>query len=587
MSLNKIINASIRWSYSVGIKLVRVVPFYTLAVVLATLTSQVALLLASILPIKVLFLLGSTGVPRYFPQAWQTVDHDHLVMSLAAGTLGFYLLYLLAEKTAFFYAEQGAHRLLEKSRKISLFENQSEIAKRAYHRYSRSLAGLVFVGLSLVFTGVLYPYLVLVVLAYSLIVYVLLLVASSLSERLRTKIEKDFHDLIKMLGTVGFLLAFAFMITDFLTGEPPSVIVAIVCLLLVRQLMLWVAGAITDLSSLFAQRLQINALFFHGQKFITDIPRFDQAFWPLLEMPRRNEWVMGVLREVAGVEPKHIASTWMQTAIANVATMEVTARYDSSQNQEPYLIKLFNSNNQSIALHEASLLSECESGSLPSPQFLGADQVEQYHCHLFKWTGVKELSASELGVKRQEIAVRLMSYEPPKALLERYCRSRPLLWQRLNNDMIKRLRLISSDPQQLGNLTLLDQNLDQIRSRLQSLPVQILNPDTQPDILKCTEDGTAYLTHWGRWSIEPAGAGWPVPGWPVSENDLDSLSKALNQAKESRKTLATVIDADIRLAALMFYFEALYNRQHYVNAMKILPSVLACIESSDVDPRVE
>ena len=307
----------------------------------------------------------------------------------------------------------------------------------------------------------------------------------------------------------------------------------------------------------------------------------------MLEMSRRDEWMAGVMREVADVTPKRIDSAWMQTGIANVAAFEVTACDDRGQNLGPYLVKLFNSNNRAIALHEASLLSGCEPGALPSPQFLGADQIEQYHCHLFKWTGAKELSANELGVKRQEIAVWLLSYGPPKALLERYSRSRPMLGQRLNKDMIERLRLVSSDPQQLNNLMALEQKFDQLQSRLQRLPVQIINPDTHPDILKCTENGDVNLTHWGRWSIEPVGAGWPVPGWPVSENDLNRLSEALDHAKKSRMALTSVIDTDIRLAALTFYFETLYNRQQYMNALEILPSMLTCIENSDVDPAIE
>ena len=153
--------------------------------------------------------------------------------------------------------------------------------------------------------------------------------------------------------------------------------------------------------------------------------------------------------------------------------------------------------------------------------------------------------------------------------------------------MVERLRIVTSNPWQLEQLAVLEQKFHQLRSRLQSLPVQIINPDMHPDILKCTEDGDVNLTHWGRWSIEPVGAGWPVPGWPVSEKDLNRLGEVLDQAKKCRKPLTSVVDTDVKLAALMFSFENFYNRQQYVNALEILPSVLACIENSDVDPEIE
>ena len=121
--------------------------------------------------------------------------------------------------------------------------------------------------------------------------------------------------------------------------------------------------------------------------------------------------------------------------------------------------------------------------------------------------------------------------------------------------MVARLCLVTSNSKQLEQLTAFEQQLHQLRSRLQSLPVQIVNPDMHPDILKCTEGDDVNLIHWGRWCIEPVGAGWPVPGWPVSEKDLNHLTEVLEQAKKKSKALIPVIDADIKLAALMFSFE--------------------------------
>lgn len=587
MSLHRVIEATLRWSFSIGVKFLRVVPAYTLAVVFATLTSQISLLLAFFLPLKVIILLGSPDIPTYFPQALHSMERDHLIMSLAAGTAGFYLLYLLAEKAIVHYSAQGANRLLEKSQKISLFESQNEIAIRAYHRYSRSLASLVFVGLSLVFVGFLYPRLTLIVLVYVVMVFLILSLAFAHGKKSSAKLAEGVSDLMNVLGAVGFLLAFASMVADFLMGRPPRVIAAIVCLLLIRQLMLRLAGLVTDIAALFTQRLQINPLFFYEKKLVAETPPREHNFWSLLEMPHRDEWVKCVLREVVGLSPRRVDCVWRQTGIANVVAFEVTFCDDNGQNLVHYLVKLFNSNQRVLALHEASLLSECEPVDLPSLRFLGVDQIENYHCHLFEWTGIKELSPSELGMKRQEIAERLLSCEPPKTLLERYSRSRPMLGQRLNNNMVARLRLVTSNSKQLEQLTVLEQKFQQLRSRLQSLPVQIVNPDMSPDILKSNESGEIYLTHWGRWSIEPVGAGWPVPGWPVTEKDLNQLTEVVVQAKKRREDLIPIIDADIKLAALMFSFEHFFNRQQYTKALEILPSILAYLKNGDIAPESE
>jgi len=587
MALHRIIASTLGWCLSIGFKLFRVVPIYTLAIVLATLTSQIALLLAFFLPLKVIILLGSPRVPSYFPDAWLWLERDHLIISLTAGAAGFYLLYLLAEKTLAAFVKRGAKRLVQKSRKIILFNKQDEFAMQAYHRYSRSLAGLVFVGLALVFIGILYPYLAIAVLGYGVIIFMLVSLVFSLRKGLQAGFPQNVNGLMNVLGGCGFLLAFTFMVADFLMGQPPGVIVAIVCLLLVRQLMIRVSGLVVDVTMLFTQRLQINSLFFHGQKFVAIKPQGERDFENLLNLPRRDEWVVDVLRNVSGVTPHRINCVWLQTGIANMVAFEVVSFGSGGQIQGGYLVKLFNTSQQTLALHEASLLTECAPGALPSPKFIGTDQVGSYHCHLFEWPEVRELSPDELGVKRQEVAFWLLTYEPPKALLERYRRSKLLLGQRLSKDMVKRLRLVTSNPKQLEQLTIFEKNIHQVKSRLQSLPVQIINPDIHAGVLKCTEGLDVKLIHWGRWSIEPIGAGWPVPGWPVSDKDLNNLVETLDRAKKSRKSLIPVVAVDIKLAALLFSFEHFFNRQQYVNALEVLPNVLAYVDNSYIDPIIE
>jgi len=558
-------------------------PIHTLIVIFATLISQVSLLLAFFLPLKVVILMGSPSMPSYFPQAWQIIERDHLIIALTAGALGVYLLYLLVEKIIIICAERGAQHLLEKSKKITLFDNQGEVALRTYHRYSRSLAGLIFVVLSLIFVGLLYPYLAIVTLGYGLMILTFFSLALGLRKRLHAQLSQNINGLINILGGFGFLLTFILMVVDFLAGNPPSVIVAIICLLLIRQLMLRMASSLIDMMGLFSQQHQINALFFHGHQFLPIALKEEVNYRSLLETQHRDEWIVGVLREVVGLSPVSIRSSWLQTRIANVTIFEVATFDEQGKELGSYLVKLFNNNQRTMALHEASLLVECEHLALPAPQFFGAYIVENYQCHIFGWNETKELLPSELGLKYQETALRLLTYEPPKILLENYRRSKPMLDQRLNKSMVDCLRLVTGDEVQLAILTTFQEKLCQIKLRLQSLPVQIINPDMRSDTLRRYEDGNITLIHWGKWSIEPVGAGWPVPGWQVSEKDLLRLGETSEQVRKTCTRLTLVTDADIKLAALMFYFEHLFNRQQYVNMLSLMPLILACIESNDVE----
>ncbi len=575
--LNTIINA-LKWSLSVGFKLARVVPVYTLAGICATLLTQVTLLLTFFLPLKVIMLLGFTDVPHYFPLAWQGLNRDHLIVYLTAGAAGFYVLYLLAERVVNACGKHGAKCLLEKSKKIILFANQHEIATQFYIRYSRTLAGAVFSFLVLLFIGIFYPDLIIFLAGYGVLVFILLSVGYTWSEYFKNILTQNLSTISNIIAALGFLLAFIFMVSDFLLGRAPSVIVAIICLLLVRQLMNQLARMIIDLSILFTQRLQINALFFHGQALVTQISQQEQAFWSLLEPSRLIEWIPGVLREVTKTIHQRFDCVWHQTGIADVVAFEVTTYDVNDQTRELYLVKLFNSNRQSLALHEASLLAECESGGLPSLVFLGINNVNEHHCHIYLWGGEQKVNLLDFKLKQLVALEKLFHYVPDKNLVECYARSRQSLSQRLNIGMVMRLRLVTSNPAQLEQLDTLEQRFNWLQSRLDSLPRQIVNPDILPNTLLCNECDEVKITHWGKWGIEPLGA-----AWPTNEQGLIRLGEVWSQSRQYRKTLHWITEADVKLAALMFAFEYYYQRQLFIEVLSLLPVILVNIENGDAD----
>ena len=579
--LNSILT-TFQWFFSIGAKLVRIVPGYTFAVVIATLLSQVSLLLAFFLPLKVIILLGSPGIPRYFPSSWQALDRNYLVISLAASAAGFYLLYLLAERLIIYGSELGARHLLENSKKITLFKNQGELALRAYQRYARSLAGAVFVGLALIATGALYSSLVLAVIGYVLFVFLLLLLTCTFSQRIRIRLNQNINGLGAIVAAVGFLLAFIFMVLDFMVAPAPGVIEAVISLLLVRQLMNRLVGLSVDLNALYTQRLQINALFFHGHPLVAELPQHERVFWPLLESPRREEWVRNVLHEVAACDPGRFECNWHQTGSADVVAFEVTARDYSEQPLGQHLIKLFNNNRKSLAEHEASLLAEGMPRGFPALQFLGADSVGSYQCNVFKWSGGQKFLPRQMWRMRLDMLNKLIALEPEKHIVAQYYRSRPMLAQRLTETVLDRLCLVAGNSQSLKQVEELKRNIGNLQARLDALPVQIFNPDMNADTLLNAEGDELILTHWGRWSIEPIGA-----GWPAQEKELAMLDEALISARKHRPTLINVTVNDVRLAALIFAIENFYIRQQYVNALELLPSVLACIENGDFDPGTE
>lgn len=136
------------WLVSVYRKILRTAPLEILAVVVLTIVSQVSRLAAFFLPLKIVILIGSSGIPRYFPGSLQALERESLVAFLGLATVAAYLLHLLCERLVTRYVERSADKLIARGNKLVLVANQNDVGRLAYRRLAEMLAALVFAGLA-------------------------------------------------------------------------------------------------------------------------------------------------------------------------------------------------------------------------------------------------------------------------------------------------------------------------------------------------------------------------------------------------------------------------------------------------------
>ncbi|MBB3192205.1 hypothetical protein [Halomonas cerina] len=553
---------TLRWSVSLGAKFIRVVAFPTSAIVIVTLVSQLSSLLASFLPLKVVILLGSDGVPRYFPASFAAMDRDVLIAGLSAATLGFFLAHLLAERLIGWITALGTSRLLAKSHKMVLFENQDQVAAGGYQRYSRALAGGVFIGLSLSGLGWFYPEVTLVIMGYAVLAFLVLWFLHRHSPTVRERLETKLSNLLNIVAGVGFFVAFGYLVSDFILGQAPGVIIAIVTLILSRQMMTRATGLVADLAALRQQRVKLDALFFHGKVLLSDTVQHERSIWPLLQPHVRDSWIRAVLEELADDVEEGVVCQWHQTGQPNVAALRVET--DSRR----YLVKVFEKNRSSLALHEATLMGESVTG-LPAPRFVGATQVQKFHCLLYELPAGRPPELGEVKPQVQFLRRQLLGIDPPSPLCHRYQRSRPMLWQRLNAGLLERLHMAVTSDEQRVELDSLVENLSRLGAMLQALPLVIHQPGLSQDTLWVTDEASPMALDWGRWSLEPLGA-----GWPEGAKGLAYLESAIAETAETRPALHRVAIEEAELSALAFALERECNRQRYVQALELVPALV-------------
>ena len=558
---------AVKWFKSLSAKFFRVVPAFTFLIVLLTLVSQLSTLLASFLPLKVVIMLGSDGVPRYFPASFAAIDRDVLISLLSAGTIGFFLLQLLAEHFIKLVTSASTSRLLAKSQKAVLFENQEELAASSYQRYSRALASGVFIALALSGLGWFYPWMSLVITSYIFMVLVLFWLLHQQSLGFRERLDSKLPQTLNLAGGVGFFVVFGFLVADFIFWSPPGVIIAIVSLLLSRQIMQRASGMIVDLTSLRRQQAKLDALFFYGKVLLPNQARPVKSCWPLLAPGSRQAWVTLVLDELVSPEDGVVDCRWQQLGTPNVVALRVR------RGERLFLIKLFEINRSSWALHEATLMAEPAS-CLPAPHWVGATQVGKFSCLVFELSQGAQPQGSQVQKLSQQLRGDLMAAQPHPEAVKRYLRSKALLWQRLNFSLIERLRVAADTPKQQVDLAVMLDQLPYLQQQLKGLPVALLNPEINQEAIwvpaaQRSQDVAPVLLNWGRWSLEPVGA-----GWPEATKTLANLGDALQLAAEKRNELVDIRVELVELAAFAFALERECNRQRYVQALELLPRML-------------
>ncbi|MDR5907498.1 hypothetical protein [Franzmannia qiaohouensis] len=565
------VGRALRWSVTLSRKFMRVVPWLTLLAVVSSVLSQFFMLAGFLLPLKVVLLLGSETVPVYFPSVFQDVGRDGLVVFLSIASVCFYLTHLLTGKIVDISATSACKKLLNRSKKLAIFENQQEIASKGYARYSQNLATVGFVSLCLMVMAWFYPDIAIFIAIYITLCVLLVCIVASYSNSFHTKLSRELSSVSRLLGSLGFLLSFAYIVLNHLLGSPPGILVSVISLLLARQTFGRLATFAKDIQGLYGQKSQLRALFFHGHTFSQKPISRNQGFWPLVVPEARDAWIAEMLAEIVGSENFESDTQWFDIGLPDIVCYHV--KVVTGDGRFEYVMKLFNSNRSAWAKHEATLLSSQR--SLPSVPIIKLDLVKGVHCHIYDVTGLKRCGKKETIDQLVKFRTRLMSTTPQSDMVSLYARSHPMLWQRLDQQSIIRMRDLLD---RLADSDAVEQfliRLNDIKETLRFLPLALIAHDIRPGMLWKSDNGDCFLINWTRWSIEPIGA-----KLPVSVLYEPSFTEIIEDIASERTDISKIESHDIRLAALISEFEQRLQRARYAEAHALVSKILLAAKSA-------
>ncbi|MDZ7808851.1 MAG: hypothetical protein U5L11_00310 [Arhodomonas sp.] len=354
MNLVQITAGELNWLRSLGRKLFRQTPWQVAVGTLVFIVGQLCLLAAFLMPLKVILLVASDGVPLYLAPIVSAERKDDFVLLLAVAAIASYGVYHLCSSVVSRAVASGAQRVQAKARKLHLFSNQEELAEQGYLRFIRCI-GSAFIAVLGFAAGALQSGRVRHAVrchrggvrgrrTHSAVRY------TSFPAAGRSPLREAWHGggralLGELPGGVRDPLV------QFLQVEQLSVIVAIVSVILIRQVLQRSAACVQDLAYLSKNRLRLMTLFYTSIQYLPPADKHHNAFLEGLRPEPRNRWLANALSEVVGVALARVHSRWLDTGTPGVAHLDVTAA------GQRWFVKYFSHRHSLRAAHEAQLFT--------------------------------------------------------------------------------------------------------------------------------------------------------------------------------------------------------------------------------------
>lgn len=515
-------------------------------------------------------LLGSENIPGFIPSPINQLERDSLILWLVALALIFYTFHTISAKISQYACRAGVNKLLAKTHKIVLFENQDSLAAKAYSKYAEALASLTFSLLAVTALCLFYSNVGVILISYIFLCLVFITWGIRQSTKVQALFTENSQKLINSLNGIGFMMIFIFIVIDFLYLSPPNFITALLAIILSRLLLVRLSVGINHILFLTKQHNKINALFFHDQAFIPMQEHTHRRafFGGLLEPGYRAQWIKALLKEATGTAPVDYSETWLQTEIKNLIALKIDLRTSG----QSMMIKLFDINKSSAAQHEATLLLSDNVEGLPHLPLLLATKVSDYHCHIFDLTGYRALNQAETAKMEAELFISIMCSPVPRALSDRYCRSKMMLWDELNSEIFERLSLVAN-ADELQSLKCISQHLPEISETLKAIPTCIMAPLHKSRILVSPEN-SPVLIDWGSWRLEPA-----FSSWKHKYEKCIPLTKAIKITQEIRQDFKYFSESNYQTAMVISDFVDLYHKGLYKSALQKIAELTEICET--------
>lgn len=543
----------------------------TTILIIAIIGSQFATMLALLLPLKVILLVGSDGIPSYFQFLVTEQTKTLWVAILTIGTFVLLLSSKYLDTLTNRHSLRGARQLLAEADQAPISNNETEITESTYHRLTSTVAMLLFTVLTIAVGLFLFPPLFVAIVVLLVAEFaVASIMAGELngapSGRIARHIRQKSSETLKFVRNMNFLLVFVFILASLLLSDSMNRLIAIASIILSRQAFGSLGDAIKNSIKLVANQQRANALLFPDSRLNKSIASpASKAFEELfrrdarlgrirsLDIPAQVrgdlmadeiEYYREQLRSVS-------ASIWVDSATSRFSIFDLygTGRQDGGSRILREYVYTFQGAKR-LTSHDY-LTRHLTSEDLRALQLITKYQEGTFTGRIFQYTDFMPLERRSWRRARADLLNHFASLSLPEDLIASYRSACLQLHERIGDPVMGRLRVAADEPWADESYQQLDAQLPELCARVANLPVALQNNRLVLSNIVNSVTYGARVLDWSSWAIEPLGAGFNL------ESDQECLMATVDYLNQSRDchSYGALGMSDVVSAALLSYVE--------------------------------
>lgn len=474
--------------------------------VLVLMASRILGIAAFFLPLKVLLIAGSEGVPVYAAAFITPETKSQWVVGLAAMAVVLYVVKVVLDRVGVILAERGARDLEEAANGIAVMPNQSQLTRDTFRDLLRFAASVLFVIVVLLL-GLFAEPLVFAVVALLLLVlmWVFLSLAGTATPD-QNSFGKHIRDnpslYINIGSTTVFLSAFFMLLWPFLRGDFSNLLIAILSIIMLRQMLASAEMGVREGLRLVRSRERVSALVLADAQYERGQLPSSRGHDSLTSEYVRDSLLVPMLQDV-GIAADSPRPVRVDSPVPELGMFEVLEG-DASRHGRWLLHLLPRSASQRFA-NENALFGSVPRERLGAPHRFASLEAGLFASQLLEYGLRMDPNAPDTRAAMWALLLASWEVEPPRALVDRTRRSVPLLHERFGRRRVDAVYAAVRTAEERQRLDGFVDGLPGFRAQLRAMPLHVANPELGTATMFRTSDGRVLCHSWGRWALEPVG----------------------------------------------------------------------------------